>query len=70
MNKIVSIVCISLILSGCANMTPGEKKTAWIIAGIVVAGVALSKDSSADVEECVDTIGFPNSSGVHIVGCP
>ncbi len=35
------LLLIVLLLSGCANMTPGQKKGAWIAAGIVVASIAI-----------------------------
>ncbi len=40
------LLLVMFLLSGCANMTPEGKRTAWIVTGIVVAGVIISSSNS------------------------
>lgn len=55
MKKTIVIV-MALALSACANMTPAQKTTAWIVVGVAVAVVATSSsDSSTPV--CKPTVG-------------
>ena len=52
MTKIIAI-CLALALSGCANMTPGQKTAAWVVAGVAVTAVALSSsDSNSTAPPC------------------
>ncbi len=46
--KIAIWLAILLLASGCANMTPGERQTAYIVGGIVVAGVIISASNGSD----------------------
>jgi hypothetical protein len=72
MNKIVLVVIAGLSLSGCANMTPGEKVVTGVIVGALVIGaINASKSDSVTVDECNDYISFPNpNSPVSYAGCP
>ncbi len=54
MTRIIAIY-IALVLSGCANMTPGQKTAAWVIAGVVVTTTVISADDKAP--RCKPTIG-------------
>jgi hypothetical protein len=45
-------IILALLLSGCANMTPAQKTVAWTVAGVVVAGVAMSLDDSSPGDPC------------------
>lgn len=64
--RLVALVT-ALLLAGCADMTAGQKKTAWIIGGIVAAGVVASDDggSSAPAErECYIVVRGRDSNQV------
>ncbi len=56
MTKIIAI-CLALALSGCANMTPGQKTAAWVIAGVAVTAVVLSSSDDNKAPSCKPTIG-------------
>ena len=43
MNRIIAI-CLALVLSGCANMSPEQKTVAWVVTGVVVTAIILSSD--------------------------
>ena len=47
--KKMAWLAILLLTTGCANMTPQEKQTAYIVGGIIVAGIiiAASQDSGS-----------------------
>lgn len=47
---ILAAIAISL-LSGCATMSDGEKKAAWIAGGIIVTSIAISNRSSEPYQE-------------------
>ncbi len=41
------------VLTACANMTPGEKKIAWMVGGVVVVGaIAASSSGSSSTPNC------------------
>ncbi len=56
MHRIIAI-CIALVLSGCANMTPGQKTAAWVIAGVAVTAIAMSSSDGDEVPTCKPTVG-------------
>ena len=67
MTKIIAI-CIAIVLSGCATMTPGQKTAAWVVAGVAVTAIVISasKDDKAH-GYCKPTFG---GSGADIdFGC-
>ena len=74
MYKLIPVLILALTLSGCANMTPGQKKAAWVVAGVVVVGaIAASQSGSSEpTSNCVDTIGIPsnNPGNWSTPGCP
>ena len=45
MKKVIWLA-ILLLTTGCASMTPQERQVAYIIGGVVVAGVIISANSS------------------------
>lgn len=53
MIRIITI-CLALVLSGCANMTPGQKTAAWVAAGVVVTAVVIKNDKAL---RCKPTVG-------------
>ena len=55
MKKII-LVAAALALSACANMTPAQKTTAWIVVGAAVVVVATSSSSSSS-PGCKPTVG-------------
>jgi hypothetical protein len=38
MKTIIGILVLSAMISGCANLTPTQKKVAGIVAGVLVVG--------------------------------
>ncbi len=48
MMKLIVILLCSLALLGCANMSPQEKRTAWIATGIVVGAIIISSSSNPE----------------------
>jgi len=56
MTKIIAI-CIALVLSGCANMTPGQKTAAWVIGGVAVTAIVISSSGDDKVPGCKRTVG-------------
>lgn len=54
MIRIITIF-LALVLSGCANMTPGQKTAAWVAAGVVITAIAVS--ASDNGSDCKPTIG-------------
>lgn len=57
--KYIIILLCSLTLTSCANMSPKEKRTVWIVGGIVVGAVIISSSSggSSDPPGCKLTVG-------------
>lgn len=60
--KKVTWLAILLFISGCANMTPGQKQTAYIIGGLVVVAVVSSSYDHAHAEpNCYFVVNATNS---------
>ena len=60
--KLIIILLCSLMLIGCANMTPAQKQTAWIVGGVVVGAIIISSDSSSEKKpNCKPTVGGSGS---------
>ena len=55
MIRIIAI-CLALVLSGCANMTPEQKTVAWVAGGVVVTAIILSS-SDNKTSACKPTVG-------------
>lgn len=65
--KMTIWLAILLLISGCANMTPGEKQTAYIVGGIIVAGVIISASNDNDNPPNCRLVPIPG--GAHIEVC-
>ena len=64
MNKIILVL---ILLSGCANMSPREKQTAWIVTGVVIGAVIISSGKDSAEDNCVKSIIIrPDGSSDHI----
>lgn len=50
MRKIL-LMLVVLALTGCANMTTGQKTAAWIVGGAIVVGAVASSGSSSNDHE-------------------
>ena len=58
MFRIIAI-CIALVLSACANMTPEQKTVAWVVGGVAATAIIISA-SDHDVHisrPCKPTVG-------------
>ena len=65
MTKIIAI-CLAFALSGCANMTPGQKTAAWVVVGVAVTAVVLSQDNdSADPDPVCKLQSCGSGSDIH-----
>jgi len=60
MVRIIAI-CLALVLSGCANMTPGQKTAAWVVTGVVVTAIVVSESSDSNTPGCKPTVGGSGS---------
>ena len=70
MYKLMAVLSMVLVLSGCANMSPAEKKTMYIVGGILVIGAIAASGSSGSADDsCNDYITYPNDSGIYIPRC-
>ncbi|KKL45132.1 hypothetical protein LCGC14_2358720 [marine sediment metagenome] len=68
MTKIIAI-CLALALSGCANMTPGQKTAIVIVGTVAVAAIVISsKDDKAPAPPCRTSSGVL-AGGVITWGC-
>ncbi len=58
------LILLCVLLSGCATMTPREKQTVWIVAGVVAGAVIIASSSNnAAAEQCTRSIIIgPNGS--------
>ncbi len=55
MHRIIAI-CIALVLSGCANMTPGQKTVAWVVVGVATTAIILSSSDDDKAPGCKPTV--------------
>ena len=53
MNRIIAI-CIALVISGCANMTPGQKTAAWVVVGVAATAIIISDNDKS--QGCKPTV--------------
>lgn len=45
MKKLVTVAALAAVLSGCASMTPTQKKVAAVVGGALVVGAIVAQDS-------------------------
>ncbi len=46
MKRLIAVLC-ALALAGCANMTPEQERTAWIVGGILVTGAIIASQADS-----------------------
>ena len=56
MVRIIAI-CIALVLSGCANMTPAQKTAVWVVGGIAATVIVMSASDDDKISSCKPTLG-------------
>ena len=63
----ILLITLMIALSGCANMTTGQKTAAWIAAGVVVGLVASSSSDDPSPPQagqgCVTVSGSDGRGG-------
>ena len=55
MNRIIA-VCAALVLSGCANMTPGQKTAALVIGSVAITAAIISASDDGKASACKPTV--------------
>ena len=55
--KTIIAICLILILSGCATMTPGQKTAVVIVGTVAVAAIVISLSEDDKVSGCKPTVG-------------
>ncbi len=70
MTKILTILLAAFALSGCANMTPEQKRNTWIAVGaVVITGAVLASKDEVQQRRCHTFIVVGPGGSDHVTRC-